>query len=139
MEVEEAVDASTGFTAPNPAARAIDGRAERRAVRLAGHLLLAGGFTHDVTVADLSYEGCGIETSAPLTPGQAVKLSVLRRGAIDAEQYRSLARLNHLSGLRLPLEGALRQAQRGPEQGRGAGSHECDWWLSASAGRNLRQ
>jgi hypothetical protein len=79
------MDASTGFTAPNPAARAIDGRAERRAVRLSGHLLLAGGITHDAVVADLSYEGCGIETAAPLAPGQAVKLSVLRRGAIDAE------------------------------------------------------
>ena len=79
------MDASTGFTAPNPAARAIDGRAERRSVRLSGHLLLAGGITHDVIVADLSYEGCGIETAAPLAPGQAVKLSVLRRGAIDAE------------------------------------------------------
>ena len=54
-------------------------------MRLSGHLLLAGGITHDVIVADLSYEGCGIETAAPLAPGQAVKLSVLRRGAIDAE------------------------------------------------------
>lgn len=79
------MDASMRLTAPDPAARAMDGRAERRPVRLSGHLLLAGGIAHDAIVADLSYEGCGIETAAPLEPGQAVKLSVLRRGAIDAE------------------------------------------------------
>lgn len=52
---------------------------------MTGHVLLAGGITHEITVTDLSYEGCGIETAAPLRPGQAIKLSVLRRGAIDAE------------------------------------------------------
>jgi hypothetical protein len=83
--MEEAVDASTGLTAPDPAARTVSGRAERRRVRLDGHVLLAGGIAHEVTVTDLSYEGCGVETPAPLAAGQAVKLSVLRRGAIDAE------------------------------------------------------
>ena len=79
------MDASTGFTAPDPAARTKDGRAERRRVSMTGHVLLAGGIAHEVTVTDLSYEGCGIETQAPLQPGQAIKLSVLRRGAVDAE------------------------------------------------------
>jgi len=79
------VNASKGFTAPNPAARAIEGRAERRPVRMDGHLVLPGGITHEVAVTNLSYEGCGIETAAPLERGQAIKLSVLRRGAVDAE------------------------------------------------------
>ena len=79
------MDASTGFTAPDPAARAMDGRAERRRVSMDGHVLLPGGVAHEVTVTDLSYEGCGIETAARLEPGQAIKLSVLRRGAVDAE------------------------------------------------------
>jgi|tagenome__1003787_1003787.scaffolds.fasta_scaffold20707940_2 hypothetical protein len=79
------MNASTKHGGVNYAARAIDGRAERRSVSMAGHILLAGGITHDILVTDLSYEGCGIETAAPLEPGQALKLSVLRRGALDAE------------------------------------------------------
>lgn len=79
------MDASTGFTAPDPAARTMDGRAERRRVSMTGHVMLPGGIAHEATVTDLSYEGCGIETQAPLEPGQAIKLSVLRRGAVDAE------------------------------------------------------
>jgi len=78
------VDASTKLTAADPAARALDGRAERRSVRMAGHVMLDGGITHEITVTDLSYEGCGIETAAPVAPGQALKLSVHNRGAIDA-------------------------------------------------------
>ena len=49
-----------------------------------GFCVLEGGETHEIYVLDLSYEGCGIETPVPLEPGQAIKLSVLRRGAIDA-------------------------------------------------------
>src|SRR6185295_1404942 len=79
------MDASMNAGGVNYAARAVDGRAERRSVSMDGHILLAGGVTHDIIVTDLSYEGCGIETAAPLEPGQAVKLSVLRRGAMDAE------------------------------------------------------
>ena len=63
----------------------MDGRAERRRVAMDGHVLLPGGKAYEVTVTDLSYEGCGIESAAPLEPGQGIKLSVLRRGAVDAE------------------------------------------------------
>src|SRR4029078_3478244 len=69
----------------NPAARVVDGGAEGRRVRMDGHVLLPGGITHEITVTDLSYEGCGIETDAELEPGPPIKVSVLRRGAIDAE------------------------------------------------------
>ena len=59
-------------------------RSERRLVSMRGYVILADGSHHPVDVLDLSYEGCGIETDAPLEPAQPIKLSVLRRGAIDA-------------------------------------------------------
>ena len=59
-------------------------RSERRAVRMRGFCVLEDGATHEICVLDLSYDGCGVETPVPLEPGQAITLSVLRRGAIDA-------------------------------------------------------
>jgi len=59
-------------------------RSERRPVSLRGYAILGDGSHHSITVLDLSYEGCGIEAATPLEPGQALKLSVLRRGAIEA-------------------------------------------------------
>ncbi|MFL6728735.1 MAG: PilZ domain-containing protein [Sphingomicrobium sp.] len=59
-------------------------RSERRLVSLRGYVILADNSHHPVQVLDLSYEGCGIETIAPLEPAQQLKLSVLQRGAIDA-------------------------------------------------------
>jgi hypothetical protein len=59
-------------------------RSDRRSVRMRGHVILADHTHHEITVVDLSYEGCGVETCAPLEPTQPVKLSVLRRGAVDA-------------------------------------------------------
>ena len=59
-------------------------RSERRPVSLRGYAILGDGSHHSITVLDLSYEGCGIEAATPLEPGQPLKLSVLRRGAIDA-------------------------------------------------------
>ena len=59
-------------------------RSDRRPVSMRGYAILGDGSHHPITVLDLSYEGCGIETTAPLEPAQPLKLSVLRRGAIDA-------------------------------------------------------
>jgi hypothetical protein len=59
-------------------------RLARRPVRMRGFLIMGDKTHHEVHLLDLSYEGCGIETAAPLEPGQAVKLSILQRGAIDA-------------------------------------------------------
>ena len=56
----------------------------RRHVRMHGYIVLGDATHHKIHLLDLSYEGCGIETEAELKPGEAVKLSVLRRGAIDA-------------------------------------------------------
>jgi hypothetical protein len=59
-------------------------RRERRHVSLRAFILREDGSSSDVLVLDLSYEGCGIETSVELQPEEPVKLSVLHRGAIDS-------------------------------------------------------
>lgn len=59
-------------------------RRERRSVSMRGYIALENGTTAEAYLLDLSYEGCGIETTVELTPGQEIKLSVLRRGAINA-------------------------------------------------------
>ena len=73
---------------PNPATMKVGQRPverrERRPVRLHALVMRSDRSTIDVSVLDLSYEGCGIETPIELAPGEAIKLSVLRRGGIDA-------------------------------------------------------
>lgn len=59
-------------------------RRERRHVSLHGYAMRKDGSPFDVLLLDLSYEGCGIETSEQLEPGEELTLSVLRRGAIEA-------------------------------------------------------
>lgn len=58
-------------------------RRERRPVTLRAFVVQADGSTSEALILDLSYDGCGIETPVPLRPDESVKLSVLRRGAID--------------------------------------------------------
>ncbi|HEX6218838.1 MAG TPA: PilZ domain-containing protein [Sphingomicrobium sp.] len=60
-------------------------RAERRPVVLSGHALTEDGVTFEVTVVNLSYDGCAIACDQALEAGMPLKVSVLRRGAIDAE------------------------------------------------------
>lgn len=73
---------------PNPAAMKIDNkpveRRERRQVSLRALAIRQDGSTAEIYLLDLSYEGCGIETPVELAAGEAIKLSVLCRGAIDA-------------------------------------------------------
>jgi hypothetical protein len=52
---------------------------------MGGYLVGQGGKTHAIQLIDLNYGGCGIRTPVELSPGEAVKLSVLGRGAIPAE------------------------------------------------------
>jgi hypothetical protein len=58
-------------------------RRERRSVTLHAFILRADGSSPEVLISDLSYDGCGIETPVSLQPDEALKLSVLGRGAID--------------------------------------------------------
>jgi hypothetical protein len=60
-------------------------RRERRPVSLSGFASLEDGTTAEILVVDLSYEGCGIEIPIELEAGQPITLSVLRRGAINAD------------------------------------------------------
>jgi hypothetical protein len=59
-------------------------RRERRPVSLRSFVVREDGSSAEALLLDLSYDGCGIETPAALRTGEAVKLSVLRRGAMDA-------------------------------------------------------
>jgi hypothetical protein len=52
---------------------------------LHGHVALEDGRTAEILLLDLSYEGCGIEIPVEVKPGETIKLSVLRRGAIESE------------------------------------------------------
>jgi len=60
-------------------------RGERRSVSIPGHAALDDGQTAEIVVRDLSYEGCGLQIPIPLAAGQAITLSVLKRGAIKAQ------------------------------------------------------
>jgi hypothetical protein len=60
-------------------------RAERRPVNLPGFAARADGSTMEITLTDLSYDGCGIETAVEFTLGETLQLSVLDYGAIVAE------------------------------------------------------
>lgn len=59
-------------------------RRERRPVSLRGYTVREDGSNVEVLLLDLSYDGCGIETPIDFDVGEQVKLSVMRRGAIDA-------------------------------------------------------
>lgn len=73
---------------PNRAAMKLDAkpvaRRERRPVSLRALAIREDRSTVEILLLDLSYDGCGIETPVEFDAGEAVKLSVLRRGAIDA-------------------------------------------------------
>src|SRR5881409_3690755 len=58
-------------------------RRERRSVSMRGFALRADGETIEIVLLDLSYEGCGIETTTKLHRGEALKITVLGRCAID--------------------------------------------------------
>jgi hypothetical protein len=51
---------------------------------MGGFAMREDGSSCEILLLDLSYEGCGIETPIAFGCGEALKLSVLRRGAIDA-------------------------------------------------------
>ena len=73
------------MNAPMPKERIIPERQERRAVRLQAFIVRANQMTCEVELLDLSYEGCGISSSADLKPGERIKMSVMQRGVIDAQ------------------------------------------------------
>jgi len=67
------------------ATRAWAPRHDRKPVQLSAYAVLEDGTTTDLTLLDLSYEGCRVRPATELREGTRIKLSVLRRGGIDAE------------------------------------------------------
>jgi PilZ domain-containing protein len=60
------------------------GRRDRTTTDLPGFAIREDGSSVDVTLIDLSYDGCGIDCSLPLRPGETVRLAVHRGQAIAA-------------------------------------------------------
>jgi hypothetical protein len=56
-------------------------RRERRPVTLAGYATREDGALVELTVVDLSYDGCGVICTNRLTAGERLSLSVLDRGS----------------------------------------------------------
>ncbi len=73
---------------PDPSKLKVDGapveRSERRPVSLRASIERGDGTAHEISVLNLSYEGCGIETPIELEAGEPISLSVVGRGAIDS-------------------------------------------------------
>lgn len=55
-------------------------RRERRPVTLAAYGTRENGSIVDMTVVDLSFDGCGVICTAGLFPGEQISVSVVRRG-----------------------------------------------------------
>jgi hypothetical protein len=60
------------------------GRRDRRPVTLAACASREDGSLIEMTVTNLSYDGCKVSTAAALTAGERLCLSVPRRGAVPA-------------------------------------------------------
>ncbi len=59
-------------------------RRDRRPVTLAACATREDGSLIEMTITDLSYDGCKVLTAAALAAGERLSLSVLRRGALPA-------------------------------------------------------
>lgn len=59
-------------------------RDPRREVVLPGFILLEDNRTFPITVLDLSYDGCKVETSLSLQPGERLRFSALKLGSLTA-------------------------------------------------------
>lgn len=59
-------------------------RRDRRAVALPSHATRLDGSIVDLTLLDLSYDGCGVDCRVPLTVGEVLSLSVHGRGVVNA-------------------------------------------------------
>lgn len=83
---EAAADVADAAVSPpdERAASSRPGRTNRRAVSLDAHLLRGSGEIANVELNDLSYDGCKIRTPVYLWQGEPLKLSVPRRGVIEA-------------------------------------------------------
>ena len=63
---------------------ALGARAERREVRLRAFARRADGASADVTLLNLSYEGCLLASEEDFEVGENLRLMVTGRGVVDA-------------------------------------------------------
>ena len=68
-----------------PQATELRHRAKRRKVGMPGHALSHDGSTFAVTITDLSYDGCRIQSPVALLPGVAFTLSASGLGVAEVE------------------------------------------------------
>jgi hypothetical protein len=59
-------------------------RRTRRPVSLSGSAIRQDGSVVDVTLTDLSYDGCGVDCATGFLAGEKLRLAVNRRGSIGA-------------------------------------------------------
>ena len=64
--------------------KVLETRAERRPVNMRA-FALSSTRDSDVTVADLSYTGCRLQSDDRFEAGEVVELRIIKRGAIAAE------------------------------------------------------
>ena len=84
-------------------------RKPRRLVSLAGYGAFENGTTFALSVLDLTYDGCKIETSIALLPGLALQVSVERLGVIHARVRWSS---NGRAGLLFQSSGTFQDSQK---------------------------
>ena len=60
------------------------GRRERRAVALSAYATREDNSTVEMTITDLSHDGCGVISTLDLSVGEQLKMSVVRRGVAMA-------------------------------------------------------
>ena len=84
-------------------------RESRRLVNLAGFGALENGATFALSLLDLTYDGCKIETPIALLPGLSLRVSVERLGVIYAKVRWSS---NGRAGLRFQSSGTFENSQK---------------------------
>ena len=85
----------------------------RRPVTLAAYGTRGDGSLVEMTVVDLSYDGCGVICTVELRPGERIDLSVVRRGRLTAEvRWVDGAK----AGLAFPAEPAEKSETRQPRR-----------------------
>jgi hypothetical protein len=63
---------------------ALGPRSERRVVEMRAYAIRFDNSILDLRLTDLSYDGCAVETTEALVPGELLKLSVLEHGFVRA-------------------------------------------------------
>lgn len=72
-----AADGARAHSPAQPTTDQLPPRVQRRGVELSAYLVRSNKTVVDVKIVNLSYDGCAVHTTVPLSPGEVVRLSVL--------------------------------------------------------------